>query len=154
VWLSAGEGSAQQSTCASLGSDGRPQQTVNPPPPSWPMPGLVQDMATTDGGPSASLTRLCVVVESTGSMAGTWPGLRCFARYPYAALCLTQPQMPGRDRACEHEQEAACQHSHTWDTELRLPDKCRSYRREPYPVGLAHCPFHTTHTDATSTAAR
>ena len=41
------------------------------------MPGLVQDMATVDGGPSAGLTRLCIVVESTGSMAGTWPGLRC-----------------------------------------------------------------------------
>ena len=80
MWLSFGEGSAQQALCASLICDGRPRQAVNPPP-VCPMPGLVQDVATTDGGPSASLTRLCVVVESTGAMAGTWPGLRC-ARSP------------------------------------------------------------------------
>jgi len=135
------------------------------------MPGLAQEMATIDGGPSASLTRLCVVVESTGSMAGTWPGLRCVGS---ATVCCSV------HGATANAWLGSCMrglrgvrplHIRThvavllWSPIIRplhirthvavllwSPITCRQRKHEPHPVNAARHRVHMTHRDATSAA--
>ena len=117
------------------------------------MPGLAQEMATIDGGPSASLTRLCVVVESTGSMAGTWPGLRCVGS---ATVCCSV------HGATANAWLGSCMRGLRGVRPLHIrthvavllwsPITCRQRKHEPHPVNAARHRVHMTHRDATSAA--